>query len=197
MCPENLSEVSAPQINMGDSISFAQVFRTFYEPLCRFAQRYVDVTDIAADLVETLFVNLWQNAETFDDLSHTRHFLYKAVHNACLNQLRSQKRSAIREDHYAREAGAFQEDYLHDMLREELLSSVYREIEKLPFHYSRVVKLGYIDGLPNDEIAKEMGLSVQTVKNYKVKAFSILRRTLSYDAMLLLLTGNLVVEVLH
>ena len=191
----NLNETFSPFINMAENASFAPVFRTFYEPLCRFAQRYVGDMEIAADVIETLFVSLWERAEMFDDLSHARHFLYKAAHNACLNQLRSQKRSAIREDYFAREAGAFEEDYLHNMLREELLAAIHREIERLPLNYAKIIRLGYIDGLPNDEIAREMDLSVQTVKNYKVKAFSMLRKSLSYDAMLFLLTGKAVVEV--
>ena len=197
MTSGSLSETFASSINMGDSNSFAQVFRIFYDPLCRFAQRYVSDADIAADVIETLFVNLWQGSETFADISHARHFLYKSAHNACLNQLRSQKRCVAREDYFAREAGVFEEDYLHNMLHEELLANIYREIDKLPLHYSKVIKLGYIDGLSNDEIACEMGLSLQTVKNYKVKAFSILRKTLSHEAMLFLLAGKLVLDVLQ
>lgn len=193
---KDLKDTPVSSIHMGDSTAFAQVFRKYYDPLCRFAQRYVNDMDIAADVIETLFVNLWQGAETFADDSHAKHFLYKAAYNACLNQLRSQKRCAAREDQFAREAGAFEEDYLHDLLREELLASIYREIDRLPSHYSRVIRLGYVDGLSNDAIASEMGLSIQTVKNYKVKAFSMLRKTLSYSALVFLPATELIAAIL-
>lgn len=174
-------------LNMGDEKVFDHVFRTYYAALCSFAQRYLLRKADAEDVVGNLFVNLWNREQQFEHDVHARASLYRAVYNACLNHIRSSKRSNGREELYSAEQGINDESFMNEMLQAELIRMIYKEFDSLPPHYSTVMKLSYQDGFKNEEIANMLNLSVQTVKNYKSAALKLLRDKLPKDAFFLLI----------
>lgn len=179
---------------MGEESAFDQVFRMYYAQLCDFSERYLKNKDDAEESIEQLFVNLWHKKAVFESDSHLRAFLYRSAYNSSLNTLRSNQRQAERENRYSLNTNFTEESYLNSLLRAELIGMIYREIEHLPEHYARVVKMSYQDGLKNEEIAKAMGLSEQTVKNYKTKGLILLKSKIPNDAWLML-CGSMLVEI--
>lgn len=178
-------------IQMGHRQTFDEVFTRFYAPLCQFATRYLSEPADAEDVVESLFLKLWKQRETFVDIDHTRMALYRATYRACLNHLRGRNRLQRREEEYARAGGSTDDDFLPHLLQAELVALIHREIDKLPGQYAAVLKLSYRDGLKNEEIAEKLQLSTQTVKNYKHKGISLLRKHLPKSIYLLLFATTL------
>jgi RNA polymerase sigma-70 factor (family 1) len=178
-------------LDMGNVTVFEQVFLRYYAALCDFASRYLHDKADAEDIVESIFIVLWNSKEQFADHNHARSYLYRATYNRCLNSLRGHKRTMNREAEFIRETGVTEESYLHHMLRAELIAMIYREIDKLPEQYARILRLSYQEGLRNEDIASRVGLSLQTVKNYKSKGMELLRRRLPKNVSLLLLASLL------
>ena len=172
--------------NMGEESVFDQVFRNYYAALCDFSQRYLHNKEDAEETVEQLFVNLWNKKQVFSDNDHIRAFLYRSVFNGSMNMLRSNQRQVKRENNYSLDINFTEESFLHNMLRSETIGMIYREIDSLPEHYAKVIRMAYIDGLKNEEIARQLDLSIQTVKNYKNKGISLLRTKLPGDLLQLL-----------
>jgi len=172
--------------NMGEESVFDQVFRNYYAALCDFSQRYLHNKEDAEETVEQLFVNLWNKKPVFSDSDHMRAFLYRSVFNGCMNMLRSNQRQVKRENIYSLDTSFTEESFLHNMLRSETIGMIYREIDSLPDHYSKVIRMAYVDGLKNEEIAAQLNLSVQTVKNYKNKGISLLKTKLPGDLLQIL-----------
>jgi RNA polymerase sigma-70 factor (family 1) len=177
------NQLSFP-VNMGNEQAFDTVFRLFYPQLCDFSERYLQNKVDAEEAVHNLFVLLWNKAEVFDSNEHLRAYLYRSAYNHCLNMIRSASRRMQREQIYGLNIDLSEESYLNNMLRAELISMIYREIAALPIHYEQVIKLSYQEGLKNDEIASVLGLSVQTVKNYKHKGLSLLKAKIPTEAWL-------------
>lgn len=180
---DHFSSLDFP-INMGNANDFDQVFRLFYPQLCDFSRKYLNSKDDAEEAVVNVFVALWKKAESFRDPGHIRAYLYRSAYNNSLFALRSGKRKAEREFIYSQNTDSFEEGYLNNMIRSELIGMIYREIEALPEQYGRVIRMSFQDGLKNEEIASALNLSVQTVKNYKNKGLSLLRTKIPTDAWL-------------
>lgn len=178
-------------IQMRDRQTFDRVFTRFYAPLCQFATKYLAEPADAEDVVESLFLKLWKQHETFADADHARMALYRATYHACLNHLRGRNRLQRREERYAKEHSDVEDSYLPNLLKAELVALIHREIDKLPSHYAAVLKLSYRDGLKNEEIADQLQLSLQTVKNYKHKGISLLRDQLPKGIFLLFFASEL------
>lgn len=171
---ENTVPLSFP-LNMGEEQAFDQVFRMYYARLCDFAERYLKNKVDAEEAIEKLFVNLWHKKTVLEDDNHVRAFLYRSAYNSSLNILRTSQRQSRREKEFGLKTDLTEESYLNNLLRSELIGMIYQEIEKLPEQYARVIKMSYQEGLKNEEIAQALGLSLQTVKNYKTKGLLILK----------------------
>src|SRR5690606_10912384 len=118
-------------ICMGDEAVFDEIYRNYFAPLCYFAQKLIDVAD-AEDVVNTLFLKLWRQKETFISYQHVQATLYKATRHACLNHLKLSKRAEERHRAVMMEASDNDKDFIHHMIRTEVWAEIYREVNRLP-----------------------------------------------------------------
>ncbi len=167
--------------------AFEEVFRSYYAPLCYFAERMLVNKADAEDVVSALFGRIWDRNEVFDGPEHTRAFLYRATQNACLDFLKSTKRTGERHKNVLAQTIVEEESFLEEMLKTEVWAEIYRAINRLPSQCARVIRLGYLEGLKNEEIAERLGVSLQAVKNYKRRGLNRLKDLLSPKQFLLLL----------
>jgi len=157
-------------LKRGDTAAFAYIYKLYYSRLIYFAKQLVADESEAQDIVSGAFIKLWQRHADFDHLSNVKAFLYIAVRNACFDFLKYAKRLAGNKKDYAYWTDDKEEEILHLMLKAELLQEIVAEIEKLPPQYQAVCKLSFFEGLPNDDIAQRLGISVKTVRNIKALA---------------------------
>lgn len=146
-------------------------FRNLYLPLGMYALRIVDDADVAEDLVEEAFTKAWQGVREGREIENFKSYMYRSVRNECISYLRS-----VREKVSLEEIPEADEENEDTSVRD---ARIWRAIEDLPARCREVFLLSKRDGLSNDEIAEELGLSVKTVKNQMTKAFSRLREALS------------------
>ena len=166
------------KINIRQKEVFDKCFRVYYQTLCYFAFNYLKEQDEAEDVVQEVFMKLLNWDESFDNEEHLKHYLYKAVRNSCLNQI---KMTGIRSDIL----GAIQKDteedennFFENVVRAEVYQEIMDAIQELPTECGRVFRLAYVDGFSNEEIATQLSISVNTVKAQKNKAKIQLREKL-------------------
>ena len=171
-------------INLSDRLSFDTAYRSYFQPLRFYASKFISKDD-AEDIIENLFLKLWNKQKEFKSAVHLQAFLYHAIKNACLDYLRVSKTS--RTDELTETSSIADNDHLRYMIQAEAIAEIYREVNELPSQCSKVIKMGYLDGMNNEEIARELGLSQQTVKNHKVRGLGILRQKLNESSFMLFL----------
>lgn len=173
-------------IDMQDHATFDRVFRLFHAVMCVFSQKIVGSTSEAEDVVEEVFFKLWDKKAIFDNENHVRFFLYRAVRNESLNYLKAQQRSSAK--HLSAEIETISPDnHLQAMISSEVLLMIYNEISLLPPQEKKVITLNLLDEKSLQEVADELGLSLQSIKNYKTRALAKLRLRLPKDTYLILL----------
>jgi len=171
------------------------LLKQYYNPLCFFAERLVADSAAAEDIVGESFIKLWNKRGDFESTQNIKAFLYITVRNACLNYLKQAKRDSLNQKQLAYLTGEKEEFVLNEMIRAEVLKEIMHEINNLPEQCGKVLKLAYLDGLKNQEVAKVLNISVHTVKNQKARAIQLLKTRLrDRDIMAFLLLCTLLRE---
>lgn len=172
--------------NEGNEQAFKQVFERYYKPLCSYVYKYVNDVSATDDIVQDLFVSLWNKKGDFESIEKIKSFLFVSARNACLNELTRLQIHQTKLDEYKAER---EYDEFEDLI---LIDDFDRKLSKwldaLPTECRRVVELS-LSGKKNQEIADIMQLALSTVKNQKVKGFKILRELYQHDYILLIVIG--------
>lgn len=180
---ENLDSIFVRRINEKQEEAFHELFRRFFNYLVVYAMRRVQRRDVAEDIVQEVFVNVWEMDKEFNSYVGFRAFLYSAVNNRCLDYL---KHLAV-EDHYAEvfiKEGKECDEL--DIAEEEMYRELHLAVSELPERSRAVFEL-HLNGKKNEEIAQLLDLSVFTVKSYKKNAMKYLKKRLGGVYFLLLI----------
>lgn len=147
------------------------LFRYHYRPLCIFALHYLKDIDVSEDVVQEAFGLLWEKLSAGEKVVNQKGYLYSIVKNRSLDILR--KRGSVGE--------AISLDGSVDDIEEptvedaEVEARLWTAIDSLPEKCREIFLMSKRDGLRQEEIASELGISLQTVKNQVSKALKILK----------------------
>ncbi|MEJ5963581.1 RNA polymerase sigma-70 factor [Pedobacter immunditicola] len=154
------------------------VFKEYYGRLSYFAFQFVNDQSVAEDFVQDAFVAYWDSKKKVSDHPQAvKDFLYTAVRNSSLNFL---KRKKVQERYFfLRNDEKFEnQKVLETMIQAEAMANLHQAISQLPESCRKVFLLAYFQGLSNPEIAQELKISINTVRNHKYNGLKILRANL-------------------
>ncbi|HEX2935070.1 MAG TPA: RNA polymerase sigma-70 factor [Bacteroidales bacterium] len=181
------------ELKAGNHLVFEQVFKKYYATLCFEARGYLGVKHLVEEVVCDVFTRIWQNRDTLYIKTSLREYLIKAVHNTCIDYYRHLKaQDKLKEGFEQKQEIAITlkdigENPLDYILTQELEQRINKAIELLPEQYKKTFTLSRFHDLTYDEIAAEMGISVNSVKTNIKNALSKLRASLGEFLSLLLL----------
>lgn len=174
----------------GDKSAFEQLFRAYYSRLVHYAFKVLGDQDEAEEMVQQVFISLWETRQKMSIHSSLKSYLYRAVHNRCLNLI---EKNAVRQQ-YQQEVRATTDESvqpLQQLAHTELEKEMKRALDKLPEQCRRVFELSRYEGLKYAAIAEVLGISVKTVENQVGKALKILREELKeYLVVLVMILLN-------
>lgn len=170
-----------------DTLHYSYIFKEYYSALCHYAETIICEPGHADDIVQDVFERLWQKPSAFEDIRHLKDYLYKATRNAALNFLKGAQHSKERQAKFLQEQEAVSTAEDPDIIRMEVFRAIYREISNLPEQCGKIVRMSYIEGLKNEQIAEILSISLQTVKNQKTRGMKLLRTRLSLTVFALFL----------
>jgi RNA polymerase sigma-70 factor (ECF subfamily) len=173
------------RVRAGDEKAFEELFKTYYRPLCDFVYRYVRSRDTAEELVQTVFLRVWEKRESWEPATGIRAYLFAACRNQALDHLKHQRvverAAALASEGY--EPGLVAG--LHPIASDEttyageLADAVRRALGELPERRRSVVILRWEHHLSNLEIARALGISVKGVEAHVSRALATLRQRLA------------------
>jgi RNA polymerase sigma-70 factor (ECF subfamily) len=156
----------------------ALLFRTYYNPLCSYAVRFVYSKEVAADLVSEMFYAFWKNQSYESVKTSYRAYLFKSVQNRSYNYLASELKNTDSFElmpHYDAASPERPEALIYF---EELATQIDRIVEQLPPQCRKVFLLNRFENKKIQEIAELMNISSRTVEGHISKALSALRQGL-------------------
>jgi RNA polymerase sigma-70 factor, ECF subfamily len=166
-------------IRQGNERVYEGVFRKHYQALCNYACGILKDMDDAEEVVQSIFLKFWEQREGIEISVSLKSYLYRAVHNTCLNRLKHLK---IQET-YRQYVGDYLEE-TYDSATEildkvELENRIADALEKLPEQCRLIFKMSRFEELKYQEIADKLGLSIKTIENQIGKALKIMRMELA------------------
>ncbi|WP_276369404.1 RNA polymerase sigma-70 factor [Chryseolinea sp. H1M3-3] len=164
------------EIREGNKESFQRVFHKYYEGLCQYAFTILRDMDDSEDVVQSMFIKIWEKRESLI-ITHTlKGYLFKAVYHQCVNQIDHRAvRTKFQEISLVEKPNEVQQP---EVFPNELEERVIAAINTLPpqcrtiFMMSRYKEMRYV------EIANALNLSINTIENQMSKALRILREYL-------------------
>lgn len=174
-------------INNKTEEAFKYLYDTFYASLCRYAKRFVGEFMDEEDVVQEIFVKLWEREGKFENMRAVSAYLYRSVHNASLVYIRDQKEER-REEFIQRLGEVLTFDSVNNeelLIEEEYYRQIFTVLNSLPDQRRIIVELT-MEGMKNEEIADSLHISVNTVKTLKKKAYVYLREKLSRESWVFL-----------
>lgn len=177
-------------LKKGDLIAFNEIYKRFQGLLYIYACKIVKNNDDAEDIVQEVFLYLWDKRLTITINNSISVYLYKAVQYKFMNLLDHKK---VRSD-YNESLSQFidQGEFITDfhIRQKEFSKIIEQEIAGLPDKMRQIFELSRKANLSRKEIAEKLNLSEKTVKNQITNALKILRSRLTLFAFLLLLLNK-------
>ncbi|HWZ59069.1 MAG TPA: RNA polymerase sigma-70 factor [Gemmatimonadaceae bacterium] len=172
------------RIRAGDAAAFELLFRRYAEALYDFVHGYVGSRDVAEEVVQQLFVRVWERRHVWEVQDSVASYLYRAARNGAHNAVRDHHRAHLFRAKLARteEATPARTDDAtasdRALLTSELATAVDRAVRRLPERCREVFRLNRYHHLTYPEVAQVLGLSVKTVEAHMARAFRELRSRL-------------------
>ena len=171
------------KIKLGDRHAFEYLFKSYYALLCHYAFDLLKNEETAKEAVQEILIKIWENKENLNISASIRSYLYRSVHNQCLNWIKHNQVIKNLQDKYYEEihqnADLLQyseeenilEDYFYDGLEHDLKEAV----QSLPEQCRIVFKMSRFDHLRHDQISQDLNISVNTVKTQIGRALEKIR----------------------
>lgn len=160
----------------GDPDAVRDVYREYAGPVLTVARSIVHDRELAADVVQQTFVKAWRSAGSFDGGRELAPWLYSIARNTAIDALRSESKPT--RGGHERETDAKVDGPSLDQVWERY--EVRRAVEALPPEESEVVRRSHLLGQTHDQIAREMGIPIGTVKSRSGRAHKRLAAALAH-----------------
>ncbi len=166
---------------------YKQLYDSLYIPLCLFAHKYLENIEDSRDVVQDVFLKIWQKEISIKDKASAKSYLYSAVRNKCLDFLKSSY-SARREKHISLDLKKLEGEsfFTREVVLVETSEIIEKALKSIPKNHEKVIRLG-MRGMTNKQIAERLKVSVNTIKSQKKVAYRHLRLILDKDLFLIML----------
>ncbi len=165
-------------LSVDKDAAFEKIFKFFFRELHEYSFSIIRDWDMAEEVVQALFLKLWEN----DTWTHVevsmRSFLYRSVYHESLNIIRHNK---VRLKYENRTSYTMKDDITHTtspVELNELEDRIHKSLNRLPEKCRTIFQLSRFGELTYRQVAMQLGISVKTVETQMGKALRILRNDL-------------------
>jgi len=175
MLDDNSDRQLVSRLKLGDKKAFEEIFRKYREKIYYFAIRYYNSAEDAENVVQDVFIKLWDERENVKEELSLNNYIYTIAKNHLFNiQRKKINEKAYRN--YIVEHLVQTPNLENEMIYADLKESIDKIIDELPAQRKKVFVMGNLDGLSNKEVASALNLSVRTIEVHKSLALQALKK---------------------
>lgn len=177
-------EIIIKKIKNGDTLAFEELFNKYYQKLKHFTCQFTKSEFIAEEIVQEVFINLWVKRDKIDPNLSFNGYIYRITRNHLINHLKKMARDEKALEEFWRNMDKEKDDVSEQILDKEYSRSRCLEeaIRKLPKQKQLIFRLSREEGKSHYQIAEELGISKNTVKNHMVVAIKTIKNYLQAHA---------------
>lgn len=173
------------ELKRGSKKAFDKIYSLYAGRLFSYCVKFTKNREDAEEIVQDVFIALWNNRETIRKEKTLNSLLFSISRYRVINAYRSSLNTPVYEDYVKYQDEIYIKDNFSRLEYEEFVKSIKVAIQKLPPTQQRVITLSRFSQLSNKEIAEELSLSEQTVKNQLSVGLKALRRLLMFFSIAL------------
>lgn len=158
---------------MRESTVFDNLFRSYYEPLFRFANQYIGDEAECHDIVSAVFETVWLQRDHLRE-DTARAFLYANVRNRCIDALRHRQQEQRYVDFINHQSQQYVENRAYEQQQERELA-IQHALQGFDAVTREIFQACLVDGKKYKEVAQEMGIGLSMVKKRMTNALKTLR----------------------
>jgi len=166
----------------GSKEAFRLLYVRYGVKIRRFARLYLKCEQDSEELVQDVFLKLWDKREILDTSGNLRAFIYKIAVNSIYDFIRRKNMQEAFLD-YSKSGMQMSDQTWDDIVFNDMLFHLTQLIEKMPDQRRKIFVMSREEGLSNDEIAEALSLSKRTVENQLYRAASFLKKNMSLNSV--------------
>ena len=161
-----------------DKKEYERLFKKYYIALLRYCNKILHDRDIAEDVTEETFIKVWNKWNELESEQNMKAFAYLCARNACFNINERKGKMPHCPVELHQDSIIFEMSIDFDIIESEVLSFIYKEIEKLPQRQKETIKL-YLMGLTTYQVKEKLNCSIKTALNQKLKVIARLKNSVN------------------
>jgi len=168
---QNISE----DISIQQNEFFTQLFDRYYVRLSYYANTFIDDFDVCRDIVQEIYIKLWEKQLSNFLEEELEKFMYRSVKNACFDHIRKQKVRQNSREFILERLLEQEEIHIPEVEIMELANKIENIINELPEQTAHIFRLSRYENMSYPEIAEKLDLTVKGVEYHMSKALKSLQ----------------------
>ncbi len=179
---QKISKELLKKLKFGDEKAFEELYHSYKEPAVRFCNSILKDTEESENIIQEVFVKIWNRRSTINPELNFTSYLFTIIKNRVFDYLKEIKKNDFLRKKFWEKVLEYQA--VDNEVKEERFAKVKEAVENLSEKRKIIIKLNYEEGKSYEEIANQLNISKNTVKNQLVKAKQVIRKQLEIAAML-------------
>ncbi len=171
------------QLKIGSKEAFRSLFDLFGPRIHAFALSYLKNEADAEELLQEVFLKLWEVRASLDSSKNIKSFLFKICINLIYDLIRRKNIEQAYLDYSGINDPSSVDNTWHEVIYNDMLNNMQQLIASMPEQRQRIFRLSKEDGFTNEEIAKQLNLSQRTVENHLYRGISFLKEKLGKNSL--------------
>jgi RNA polymerase sigma-70 factor (ECF subfamily) len=190
---ENISDSElALRIKAGEKTAFQELFERYAPRIYQFSLSYLKNKADAEELVQDVFLKIWEKREMLDLSKNIKSFIFKVAVNTIYDFIRHKNIENAFNDFARANFETGSDNTWHTVIFDEMTANLNELVAKLPDQQQKIFQLSREEGLTSEEIAAKLNLSKRTVENHLYRALSFLKENFRRDSFISVLFFYLV-----
>ena len=179
---QKISTLLLEKLKGGDEQAFNELYNSYRIPAIRFCNSILKDTEESENIVQEVFVKIWNKKETINPELNFISYLFTIIKNRVFDHLKEVKKNVFLKEKYWEKVLEYQA--IDNEIKEERFVKLNDAVDGLSKKRKEIIKLNYEEGKSYEEIANQLNISKNTVKNQLVKAKQVIRIQLKQASML-------------
>jgi RNA polymerase sigma-70 factor, ECF subfamily len=179
-------DLSWQKIKGSDVKTFETLYKKFYAPLCYYSRQITRDNYLSEEIVQDIFHKIWQEREIISIQNSFKSYLFQSVRNSSINEIkkRSSRKFSVNKTttdemwNYVMENVESNDFIIEQLISTDTSKTIEKAVNGLPPHCHHVFQLSRTENKSNEEIAMQLGISVNTVRAHIFTALSKISESL-------------------
>jgi RNA polymerase sigma-70 factor (ECF subfamily) len=175
------------EIKAGNMFAFDELYRKYNKKLYKFGYSILKSTEEAENLIQDVFLNLWENRYKVEKNSSIKSYVFTITYNSAISIIRKKTRESQFIEYLKTLQDINVEPVNVELEYNELTNKLDEIIKELPKRQKEVYLLHKVEGLKYNEIAERLNISVNTIENHMSHALKTIRKKLGNYSLITIL----------